>query len=670
MTPIVGPSWISRAVMALQEPQANAGDPVVFTQQDLVGDPRWANQDFQKSHRSLYLALDSVIAFLKAKNSLLTQGGVESRAKEKITAWIESDDFKADPQFGNAVLANLRQVLQGSERGRTVLGWLPSEAALPAVSAEQPNTPSAVPVGAHDSKKNLGFYVGVQNDSGVIALADQVGLPASALAGPEVRHLSVYAGAMVPVKDHVLDVSLSARLIGSSAWTRTNETDPMKKPLRGLGWGFGVGIGLKDPYSSHRAGMLLDWTAPAKIKDVSGSGAAVDSMMGDPGLVDVVPGEDGAVASAGVKTPGPVGRLMLYDAKPLQLNFKSLAGGKVSVGITHPFNSRMGTLVVVKDRELLPEGEETPVSKASNLFDNAVVPILGLELAFHPKGKNPLNPRGSIVRLTQPFRPGEGLPVVFSLGTSLVTQWNRAQSIPPISNSLVLLGGNVLGAKASAELSGDLALLMGLTSFSLGWEAAKSAQTRAEIWRRGNWWHKGSMLAMDTAYLIGQSVRAGMIRPEGRGREVVNFEGRAGLVSVGPHVLSMALGAATGAGWFGDLSDFENRPGSDGAENKKDKQAYWGSAGGGGVTGLLALLFVAPLSGNKPGNPGKIGRYTFTGGVQHLAEPNQDLGAADRRDMDRLGLGVAMASTLLSWGIQRGLDVATLKIRQAISGRR
>src|SRR5262249_14441290 len=182
----------------------------------------------------------------------------------------------------------------------------------------------------------------------------------------------------------------------------------------------------------------------------------------------------------------------------------------------------------------------------------------------------------------------------------------------------------------------------------------KNAQTRGEIWRRGDWVLKGIMLGTD-ALLIGFNIyRAATAKGDPPANQtiaefvkdpgsVTDFKGRAGLLNLKLLPADAGLTAIDASGIAGNVSD-------------SNLTRFYATSGVAAGLGVLGFLFSGPLSGNSCGPDGTLLRCGFYGQKANYFHSGIDASPQNMRDIENQYVMSTTSAALASWGATRILN--------------
>lgn len=574
----------------------------------------WQDRQVRTSpdNQELFLVIHSLRQLLRDPSSILSESQFT-----RLQSWVEASQGESARPLDRTVLLNLQRIFarvapnasEGFQNVATVLGDPPpAPAPEPEVTAPASEPTSSTGVALRS------VAVDLQNDS---LLADgilrNIGVPLDAFI-IEQSHLTL----RVPFEFNLGDYVGFFRPYGGVFSSRGIPGSGVGEI--GLGWRAGLDVGVTVPRDPNHqsAGLGLEVTGIAQ-------------------------------AAEGGTQPDPVLRLHFHRQRDLA-NFTLGDARQFEIGV-QTFLQTQESYLPLSNQALVEEEARTPFAQSQSIFAINPFRLLGLSLRYYPEGA----PEGdNRTDPNRPFAPGEAAPRIASVAVGNIINRNRRRGIPALSNSRVFLGLEPLGAVGSRDQFDTVGL--GLTIFSAldGFGFAGTAQDRSEILRRGDWFERGVMLALDGIDLV---VSLGLTlaqagHPDATTIEelraepgsLTDFEGRAGEMDLWLRLIEYGL---TGLDMTQAIDD-EVAPGSLG----------YGLMGGGAILlGLPLFLFSSPLSGGGCGPEGGLLYCGFGSSDPYFSEVPHEGGPEDMEQVERQFIVSSTGMALTAWGVSRLLGL-------------
>lgn len=597
--------------------------PGLVRPDSLVPDPRWSDPSFRVQHLSLTMALEALHDYFSGKIPV-------EKLEKRLKAWTDSPAFadEANKDFYQGVVDRIHAQLKlfqseaGAAKAQEVGALLPPATPPPEpppTAEKPPAVPPAKPEAAEGNKGEKGdpnFSIGleVHNDTFVSDVLLKKILQVNADA---VLNEKTIFTLKAPVTFSGGPLKLMLRPYGGTFSSRALPGTQVGEV--GGGYKIGGDIGVSNPYGKNFEASGLGFEV-----------AGISSQAGE---------------QNGVEAPGPVTRLHLFRQEDISIN----AGQKMQIGLNSFFNYQETFFILGGNRQLLESGG-TDFSTAGNLFVANKFNLLGMSLRFYPNG---VPQKDSHEDLKGGFRPGEAAAKIGSVAVGSQINRNRRRGIPPFANNRVFLGTfEPLGAQSRDQY--DL-LGTGLFMFSTldGVMTANNANVRSEVWRRGNWVERGTMIALDAANLIADVAVAANAEddpptpqtPEEFAQNpgsVTDFEGRAGKMNLYLNLYELGLSGLDVSGALGRSYD-------------ENKLQYGLTHGALFLAGIPLFFFSAPLSGAECGPEGTalfrcgFGTTANTKG-QYFSSDTFDAGPEDIRQVERQYMVSSIGASLMTKG--------------------
>jgi hypothetical protein len=586
---------------------------------------------YRLGHTQVSEIAESVARFINRDSSMTAQ-----TLEASLKKWYEDPKFKEDP-INIVVLANIRRVLaqfqapDNTEPAQQVAAMLPPVETPKAAEAAPSAAPSAAAKAAPpppviiDPKKNLAIGLELENDTIPLAILDVAGIPVSTLA-TERAYFTLKPSVEFPLGDWVGLV----RLRGGTFQSRgipgeNNET--------GTGYRLGLDWGLVNPYSpSHER---------------SGMGFEFAGISGHAGQAN------------GIEAPGPVVRLRFWR----QSDWNFPIGDNFELGFSSFLNNQETHLPLANDVQLSASGGTTsPLATTNSLFARSSLTWFNVSGRYYLNGRPD---RDTAVDKSKPFRPGEGGPMISNLWTGQVINLNLRRNVPVFSNTQVLMGTFwPLGMESSLQQFDTISTGLVLFSGQDGYNMARNAQLRGEIWRRDDsWLIKGLMLGGDALYLGYNVIRVATAEsdpPTNQTMEefqnnpgsVTDFDGRAARLNLMTAPFEYGLSIVDASGIAGNVYD-------------EDRTKYFLTSGVAAGLGFVGFLFSGPLTGNGcaedgPGGNPVLLRCSFPAQRDKYFKTGINATPDNMRSIENQYAAASVAAGATSWGVTRLLAPLSL----------